>query len=204
MSTGTIMCAVNETTGAREALRAASHLAERLGVRLVAVHVVEDVPLSPAGRREARAGGIRLVDRVLAEQGVWVADRRVAFGDPAEHIARIADEERAELVVIGSKPNGRQPRPPLHSRLATELPRMTPVPVVVVAPKPGERGSAVARRAAEPSVARSAYATANSSLLPDGSVSKGPAAVSSAPAPAAAARLSARSRSSTPGRTIVA
>lgn len=153
MSTGTIMCAVNETMGAAEALRAASHLAERLGMRLVAVHVVEDVPLSPAARREARAGGMRLVDRVLAEQGVRIADRRVAFGEPAEHIARIAGEERAELVVVGSKAHGRQSRPPLRSRLATELPGMMSVPVVVVPPQLGERGSAVARRATGPLVA---------------------------------------------------
>jgi nucleotide-binding universal stress UspA family protein len=47
-----------------------------------------------------------LVERVLAEQGLRVADRRVAIGDPAEHIRRIAGEERAELVVVGSKARG--------------------------------------------------------------------------------------------------
>jgi len=153
MSKGTIVCAVNETTGAQEALRAASHLSKRLDMRLVAVHVVEDVPLSPAARREARAGGIRLVERVLEEQGVRVADRRVAVGDPAEHIGRIAGEERADLVVVGSKPSGRQSRPPLRSRLATELPQTTPIPVVVAPPRRGAHGSAVTRRRAEPSAA---------------------------------------------------
>jgi K+-sensing histidine kinase KdpD len=187
MSTGTIVSAVNESAGAAEALRAASRLARRLDMRLVAVHVVEDAPLSPAARREARAGGMRLVDRVLAEQGVTAADRRVAMGDPAEQIGRIAGEERAELVVVGSTPNGRRPRPPLRSRLATELPRVTLVPVVVVPPQVGR-----------------AYATATSSEFPDGSVSNGPSAVSSAPAPAAAALASSRSRSPAVGRTMVA
>jgi K+-sensing histidine kinase KdpD len=149
MSRRTIVCAVNETAGAEEALRAAFRLSERLDMRLVVVHVVEDVPLSPSARREARAGGLRLVDRVLAEQGVAVADRRAAIGNPAEHIGRIAGEERAELVVIGSKTNGRRPHPPLRSRLATELPRMTRVPVVVVPPQLGVRRSAVADRDAE-------------------------------------------------------
>jgi nucleotide-binding universal stress UspA family protein len=102
MGTGTIVCAVNETTGAAEALRAAARLSDRLGMRLVAVNVVEHVPLSPAARREARAGGLRLIDRLLADQGIAIADRRVAIGDPAEHIGRIAGEERAELVVLGS------------------------------------------------------------------------------------------------------
>lgn len=137
MSAATIVCAVNETTGAEEALRTASGLAGRLGMRLVAVHVVEDVPVSPAARREARAGGMRLLDRLLAEQDARIADRRVAIGDPAQHIARIAAEEAAELLVIGSKPHGRRPRPPLRSRLATELPRATRIPVVVVPPQLG-------------------------------------------------------------------
>jgi nucleotide-binding universal stress UspA family protein len=144
MSTGTIVCAVNETAGAAEALRAAAHLGRRLNMRLVAVHVVEDVPMSATARREARAGGIRLVNRVLAEQGASTADRRVASGDPAEEIARIAEEERAELVVVGSQPNGRRARPPLRSRVATELAQMSPVPVVVVPPgmrTPGARGA---------------------------------------------------------------
>jgi nucleotide-binding universal stress UspA family protein len=187
MSTGTIVCAVNESTGAEEALRAASRLAGRLDMRLVAVHVVEDAPLSPSARREARAGGMRLVERVLAEQGIPAADRRVAIGDPAEHIGRIAGEEHAELVIVGSKPNGRRKRPPLRSRLATELPQVTPIPVVVAPPRLGRP-----------------YAAASSSRLPDGSVSIGPAGVSSAPAPAAAALPSTRSRSSSPGTMIVA
>jgi nucleotide-binding universal stress UspA family protein len=134
MSTGTIVCAVNETAGAAEALRAAAHLARRLNLRLVAAHVVEDVRMSAAARREARAGGIRLVDRVLAEQEVGTADRRVACGDPAEELARIAAEECAELVVVGSMPNGRRARPPIRSRVATELARMSPIPVMVVPP----------------------------------------------------------------------
>jgi nucleotide-binding universal stress UspA family protein len=137
MSAGTIVCAVNETTGAAEALGAASRLSERLGMRLVTVHVVEDVPVSAAARREARAGGMRLVDRVLAEQRLAVADRRVAMGDPAAQIGRIAGEEGAALVVVGSKPGDRRPRPQLRSRLATELPALTDAPVVVVPPRPG-------------------------------------------------------------------
>lgn len=46
----------------------------------------------------------------------------------------MAGEERAELIVVGARLNGRQPRPPLRSRVATELVRMTPIPVVVVPP----------------------------------------------------------------------
>lgn len=152
MSTGTIVCAVNETAGAAEGLRAAAHLARRLNLRLVAAHVVEDVRMSAAARREARAGGMRLVDRVLAEQEVWTADRRVASGDPAEELARIAAEERAELVVVGSRPNGRRARPPIRSRVATELARMSPVPVMVVPPGVGILREAGADPGSEPAL----------------------------------------------------
>jgi len=152
MTTGTIICAVNETQGAAEALRTAAHLGRRLNMRLVAVHVVEDVPMSPAARREARAGGVRLVDRVLAEQGAWTAGRRIASGDPGKEIARIAGEERAELVVVGSKPHGRQARPPLRSRVATELAQLSPVPVVVVPPGVRTPGTGLAVGDSEPSL----------------------------------------------------
>jgi nucleotide-binding universal stress UspA family protein len=152
MSTGTIVCAVNETAGAAEALRAAAHLARRLNLRLVAAHVVEDVRMSAAARREARAGGMRLVHRVLTEQQVWTADPRVASGDPAEELARIAAEERAELVVVGSKPNGRRARPPLRSRVATELARMSPVPVMVVPPGVRILGEVAADSDSEPAL----------------------------------------------------
>lgn len=160
MSTGTIVCAVNETAGAAEALGAAAHLARRLNLRLVAAHVVEDVLMSAAARREARAGGMRLVDRVLAEQEVWTADRRVASGDPAEEIARIAAEERAELVVVGSMPNGRRARPPIRSRVATELARMSPVPVMVVPPGVRILGGAGANSNSQPALPGSTAAAA--------------------------------------------
>jgi nucleotide-binding universal stress UspA family protein len=152
MSTGTIVCAVNETAGAGEALRAAAHLARRLNLRLVAAHVVEDVRMSAAARREARAGGMRLVDRVLSEQEVWTADRRVASGDPAEELARIAAEERAEVVVVGSMPNGRRARPPIRSRVATELARVSPVPVMVVPPGVRVMGEVGADSGSEPAL----------------------------------------------------
>ena len=160
MSTGTIVCAVNETAGAAEALRAAAHLARRLNLRLVAAHVVEDVLVSAGARREARAGGLRLVDRVLAEQEVWTADRRVASGDPAEEIARIAAEERAEFVVVGSMPNGRRARPPIRSRVATELARMSPVPVMVVPPGVRILGGAGANSNSQPALPGSTAAAA--------------------------------------------
>jgi nucleotide-binding universal stress UspA family protein len=131
---GSILCAINESAGATGALRVAAQLCDRLELRLVVVHVVEDVPLTPLARREARAGGLRLVERILAEQGV-LAEWHVRIGDPAEEISEIAGHEEPELVITGSKPNGRRLRPPLRSRLAVELEHMCSAPVVVVPPR---------------------------------------------------------------------
>ena len=134
---GTMICGVTGTAAAQDAAELAAAL---------------------AARREARAGGLRLVDRVLAEQGVRFADRRVAAGDPAEHIGRIAIEEDAELIFVGSKRHGRRNRPPLRSRLATELPQTTPVPVVVVPPQLRAPGHVAAHRDVEPNQRRVAAA----------------------------------------------
>lgn len=134
MRTQAVVCAVNETQGAAEALRTAADLCARLEMRLVAANVVEDVQVSADARREARAGGMRMVDRLLLDQGILLADARVAVGDPAEEIARIASEERAELIIVGSEPNGLQSRPPLRSPVSTELIHLTSIPVVVVPP----------------------------------------------------------------------
>lgn len=150
----TVLCAVDDSQGAAAALRVAANLSDVLELRLVVVHVVEDVALSPPARREARAGGQRLVDRVLGENGVHSAEWRVALGDPAREIAEIATYEAPTLVVIGSELSGRRWRPPLRSRLATELARISPAPVVVVPPVTTRSAHLVA-----PGVARSSSTT---------------------------------------------
>ncbi len=148
---GTILCAVNDTPGAGAALAVAARLSRRLEMRLVVVHVVEEAALSPAARADAWAGGMRLVDHALAEHGAAFGDRRVVIGDPASEIAQIAREERPELIVVGSKLNGRRWRPPLRSRVATELARISEFPVLVTPPdllgsQPRQNGAARANR----------------------------------------------------------
>jgi hypothetical protein len=73
---------------------------------------------------------------------------RVEVGHPAARLAEVIDEERAELVVIGSERHGRRRRPTVRARLATELGERTSVPVLVAAPAPlAARRSAGDRRA---------------------------------------------------------
>jgi nucleotide-binding universal stress UspA family protein len=103
-------------------------------MRLVVVHIADGVPPSPTARREARRRSEWLTARILAEQGVPNVDRRVAIGTPSHEIAEIAGQEQPEMIIIGSKRQGRRPQPPLRSRLASELAELTPYPVLIVPP----------------------------------------------------------------------
>jgi nucleotide-binding universal stress UspA family protein len=133
----TIVCGVDPSAGAREALRTAVDLGEMFGFRTVAVHVVD----RNAGDGEHDMGGATLrargrAERVLAEvlddeELVGEIDWRAEVGATAERIAAVAEEERAALIVLGSRPpNTGAGR---HSRLATEIAKMTPVPVALPA-----------------------------------------------------------------------
>ena len=117
-----IVCGVDGSPDSQVALHVAARLAERLNLSLVVAHVAEPayVPYAAA----ARLGGIagrhalmkevesqeelaeRLLEQVVAAAGVD-GDRRTAVGVPAERLAEIADEVDAELIVVGSRGNGR-------------------------------------------------------------------------------------------------
>jgi nucleotide-binding universal stress UspA family protein len=135
----TIVCGLDRSPGAQEALRVAERLRRRLGLRVVAVHVVDAfVRQSPDNGivvRQARERGDRLVEQLLAERELGELDRRIELGDPAERLAAVALEEGAELIVIGSQQHGRRRRAAFRGRLATELAETTSCPVLVAPPR---------------------------------------------------------------------
>ena len=48
-----------------------------------------------------------LLERMARDAGAdGAAERRIAFGDPAAGLLAVADEERAELIVVGSRRQG--------------------------------------------------------------------------------------------------
>jgi nucleotide-binding universal stress UspA family protein len=130
---GTIVCDVTDPLAARSAAELAAALGARLGLRLVLVHV--------GGGAER---GLDAIGRGLAQD----AETRVAAGDHAEALARVAAEEGADLVVVGGQPAGLGGRN-LRWTLARELEAATPVPVLVAPPstrkRSGRRLSASAR-----------------------------------------------------------
>jgi nucleotide-binding universal stress UspA family protein len=140
---GTIVCGVTDSEEGRGALAVAAELSQRLGLRLVLVHVADGIaPRNVNGEgsesvttRAGREGAARLVARLAAEHGVaGSAEQRSAVGDPAALLGQIAAEEAADVIVVGSRARGRLRRG-LESTLARQLETTTPVPVVIAPPR---------------------------------------------------------------------
>jgi len=107
---GTIVCVVDDLDAANAALQVARRLADRFDARILLVSVTPGA--------EARPG----VDE----------EQRVAAGDPAEAVARIATDEAADLIVLGSRRGLRAGT--LRSGLAEDLAATARCPVVVAPP----------------------------------------------------------------------
>jgi nucleotide-binding universal stress UspA family protein len=120
---GTIVCDVTDPLAGRSAADFAAALGARLGLRVVLVHVGTEAER----RLEALARGVGRE-----------TETRVAVGDHAEALARVAAEEGADLVVVGARPAGLGGRN-LRWTLARELEAATPVPVVVAPPSTRKR-----------------------------------------------------------------
>jgi nucleotide-binding universal stress UspA family protein len=117
-----IVCGLDGSPDSRAALEVAAGLAKRLGSRLVLVHVAEVayVPYAAAYPLGGTAGpmavateidaeeeaGERLLEQAADAARLVDAERRVEVGVPAERLADVADEEDAELIVVGSRGRG--------------------------------------------------------------------------------------------------
>jgi nucleotide-binding universal stress UspA family protein len=122
---GTIVCGIAETAEARAAAQLAAALAERLGLRLVLVHV-------SFGRGDERALG------ELASGLGGHVEARVVSGSRADGLASVAADEGADVIVLGSRPRGARGRQ-LCCALARELEAVTDVPVLIAPPATRER-----------------------------------------------------------------
>jgi nucleotide-binding universal stress UspA family protein len=137
----TVLCGVDWRDESRIAVRVARRLSERLGARLVLVHVaptpiIPTVSVIPGGRvelalREQRDAEELLDEVATSERLGEDVEQRVTFGDPAEQLAALAADERAELVVVTSR--GRHGlRSALLGSVSTRLAASAPCAVVVV------------------------------------------------------------------------
>jgi nucleotide-binding universal stress UspA family protein len=118
-----ILCAVDESDAAGPVLDTGRWLADALRADLVVVHVV-DVESDEA---------VDLVAEVRARLGDEDADVRLIAGTPAEAIRAAADDERPDLLVVGSRGRGALKAAILGS-VSRDLISKAPGPVVVVPP----------------------------------------------------------------------
>jgi nucleotide-binding universal stress UspA family protein len=139
---GPLLCCVDDSDGARAAVRVAKTLARKLALELVLVHVeppadLAGVSAAPAGHErlveEELEDGTALVARLARETGVEDAGRRVEVGPTAKAIVAICEKERAELVVLGS--HGRAGfRAAVLGSVSGEVAAAAPCPCLVVPP----------------------------------------------------------------------
>ena len=144
-----IICGVDGSADAQAALQVAVGLAKRLRLRLVVAHVAEptfvryaaaapfgrmaghDAVMVEMGTQEENAE--RVLEEVIAAVGVVDAELRPSVGVPAEGLADLADEEDAELIVVGSRGRGAFKAAFLGS-VSSSLVGVARCPVLIVPP----------------------------------------------------------------------
>jgi nucleotide-binding universal stress UspA family protein len=138
---GTIICAVTDADDGEDVVAVGAEVSERLGLRLVLAHALDGMAaLGTDGNesvtmKQSRQGAERRLTQLAEQFGVaGTAERRLAVGEPAAILGRIAAEEAADVIVVGARLRGWRGRS-LESRLADELKTETPVPVLLAPPR---------------------------------------------------------------------
>jgi nucleotide-binding universal stress UspA family protein len=147
---GPILCCVDDSDGARDALRVARLLATRLERELVLVHVepsteAPGVSAALAGQQRLQEAELRDADALLArltqEAGLDSRVRtRTAIGDAAGQIVEISADEGASFVVLGSRGRGGLASALLGS-VSSKVAAKAPCVCVIVPPGAAEQAS---------------------------------------------------------------
>lgn len=108
----TVLCATDFSETAERALAQATRFARRHDARLVLIHVIEAMPVSPYPILAAPEGEVPIRELVmgrleelaapLRESGLQV-DLRVDLGLPGPQVVEAAEGEDADLVVLGTR-----------------------------------------------------------------------------------------------------
>ena len=109
----TVLCATDFSETADRALRHATMLARRHQARLVLTHIIEPLPADPypmpaalptgeMSLREMGSQRLRQLASEIAEPGLRV-DARLETGPPGSQLLEVAEKERAELIVLGTR-----------------------------------------------------------------------------------------------------
>lgn len=108
----TLLVLLDLADGSDQIARAAAKLAGAAGAGIIALHVVEFIPVEPMGESMlpspqlqadlATKAGERLA-ALLQRLGLSAARARIETGNTKASILRVAAEEGADLIVIGSR-----------------------------------------------------------------------------------------------------
>lgn len=152
MSTRTILVPIDFSSASITVLPHAEALAKQSGARLVLVHV-EEPPMAWGGGELSSgipvpdaAGIAASLEEVKPADPSIPVTRRLAMGDPAGEICRIASEERAELIVLGTHGRTGVFRL-LMGSVAEAVLRRAPCPVLVYRETAARPATAAASRA---------------------------------------------------------
>lgn len=151
---GSIVCGVDGSVDSQDALAVANDLAARLRLRLIMTYVVEPSHAPYAGvaalggmprpplltTEQQEEVGTRLLVEFSATMGLDQAEQRVVIGHPAERLADLADEEGAQMIVVGSRGRGAFKAAFLGS-VSTTLIGVARCPVLVVPPGAAQQSS---------------------------------------------------------------
>jgi nucleotide-binding universal stress UspA family protein len=138
MRGGTIACVIDDLEHANVAIEVARGLAERFDARMILIGIADGVGGIDEGLTAAQAqtGAKRRLHHLAVRHDLSDEEQRVATGDPAEAVARIAAEEAVDVIVVGAR-RGLRART-LRSLLAGDLAATAPCPVVVAPPRYGD------------------------------------------------------------------
>jgi nucleotide-binding universal stress UspA family protein len=140
-----IVCGVDGSAQARAAAITALRLADRLGERLMLVHVTPTQTLLPVdsvspqtdpstyvrSAELAYSEAQQAFDALSPDVTAADADREVRLGRPAMVIAEVAAEHDAEIIVVGSRGRGAW-RSAVLGSVSAEIARLAPCPVMIV------------------------------------------------------------------------
>lgn len=117
MTNGAVICGVDGSRTAAKAAVAARRLADRHGLPLVYVHVVDG-----AGSEQRAVEGLRATGATETLM--------VEIGHPADRLVSLAGEHDAAFLVVGNH----GPRSSLLGSVSADVARRAPCPVLVVPP----------------------------------------------------------------------
>jgi nucleotide-binding universal stress UspA family protein len=147
---GTIVCGVTGAPEGRAAAQLAAAVANRLGLRLVLVHVVAAAgshPTDAATEHEhlLEYGVVgNALDAIALDHagaiGAGAVETRIVAGNRVDALVQVAAEEGADVIVVGSRPRGARGRQ-LRCSLARELEAAQSVPVLIAPPATRRRST---------------------------------------------------------------